>query len=51
MRWDLCLATLRDSGTAAVVELPPAGTLVGIARRELKGFLPRDQSAEDLDSL
>ncbi|HMS75111.1 MAG: ACP S-malonyltransferase [Gordonia sp.] len=52
VRWDLCLATLRDSGTAAVVELPPAGTLVGIARRELKGVPSRAIKApEDLDSL
>ena len=30
-------AYLREHGTTAVVELPPAGTLVGIAKRELKG--------------
>lgn len=37
VRWDLCSAYMRDNGTTAVVELPPAGTLVGIAKRELKG--------------
>ena len=37
VRWDLCLATLRDLGVTAVIELPPAGTLAGIARRELSG--------------
>ena len=37
VRWDLCSATMRDAGVSAVVELPPAGTLVGIAKRELKG--------------
>jgi len=37
VRWDLCQATLRDLGVTAVVELPPAGTLVGLARRELAG--------------
>jgi [acyl-carrier-protein] S-malonyltransferase len=37
VRWDLCQATLRDLGVTAVVELPPAGTLAGIARRELRG--------------
>ncbi|MFT3900418.1 MAG: ACP S-malonyltransferase [Gordonia sp. (in: high G+C Gram-positive bacteria)] len=37
VRWDLCSVTMRDSGTTAIVELPPAGTLVGIAKRELKG--------------
>jgi [acyl-carrier-protein] S-malonyltransferase len=37
VRWDLCQATLRDLGVTAVLELPPAGTLAGLARRELKG--------------
>lgn len=37
VRWDLCLATLRELGVKAVIELPPAGTLAGIARRELPG--------------
>jgi [acyl-carrier-protein] S-malonyltransferase len=37
VRWDLCLAALRDAGVTGVLELPPAGTLAGIARRELKG--------------
>jgi [acyl-carrier-protein] S-malonyltransferase len=37
VRWDLCLATLRELGVTALIELPPAGTLAGIARRELPG--------------
>ena len=37
VRWDLCQATLRDLGVTAIIELPPAGTLAGIARRELPG--------------
>ncbi len=37
VRWDLCTETARQAGVSAVVELPPAGTLVGIAKRELKG--------------
>jgi [acyl-carrier-protein] S-malonyltransferase len=37
VRWDLCMRTLRDLGVTAVVELPPAGTLAGLAKRELKG--------------
>ncbi|MGF7234861.1 MAG: ACP S-malonyltransferase [Frankia sp.] len=36
VRWDLCLAALRNAGVTGVLELPPAGTLAGIARRELK---------------
>jgi [acyl-carrier-protein] S-malonyltransferase len=37
VRWDLCLRTLRDLGVSAAIELPPAGTLTGIAKRELAG--------------
>ncbi|MFV8050978.1 ACP S-malonyltransferase [Mycobacterium sp. 48b] len=56
VRWDLCTATLRDrfSGAerAGIVEFPPAGTLVGIAKRELKGTPTRAVKAPaDLDGL
>jgi [acyl-carrier-protein] S-malonyltransferase len=37
VRWDLCTATLRQNKVTAIVEFPPAGTLAGIAKRELKG--------------
>ncbi|MEP9414239.1 MULTISPECIES: ACP S-malonyltransferase [unclassified Gordonia (in: high G+C Gram-positive bacteria)] len=37
VRWDLCSAYLRENGVSALVELPPAGALAGIAKRELKG--------------
>jgi [acyl-carrier-protein] S-malonyltransferase len=37
VRWDACQATLRERGVSTLIELPPAGTLVGLARRELKG--------------
>ena len=37
VRWDACQATLRELGVTSLIELPPAGTLVGLARRELKG--------------
>jgi [acyl-carrier-protein] S-malonyltransferase len=37
VRWDSCQATLRERGVTALVELPPAGTLVGLAKRELRG--------------
>jgi [acyl-carrier-protein] S-malonyltransferase len=36
VRWDRCLATLADLGVTAVLELPPAGTLSGLVKRELK---------------
>ena len=37
VRWDLCTAYLRDAQVSRIVELPPAGTLVGIAKREMRG--------------
>ncbi|MEV7625599.1 acyltransferase domain-containing protein [Actinoplanes sp. NPDC089786] len=37
VRWDLCMRTLRDLGVTAIIELPPAGTLAGLVKRELKG--------------
>lgn len=36
VRWDLCMRTLGDLGVTGVVELPPAGTLAGLLKRELK---------------
>ncbi len=35
VRWDRCMKTLGDLGVTAVIELPPAGTLVGLIRRAL----------------
>jgi [acyl-carrier-protein] S-malonyltransferase len=40
VRWDRCMATMSSYGATAFIELPPAGTLVGLARRAL----PRVQS-------
>lgn len=37
VRWDLCTAYLRTAQVTGLVELPPAGALVGIAKRELRG--------------
>ena len=37
VRWDLCMRTLHDLGVTGVIELPPAGTLAGLIKRELKG--------------
>jgi [acyl-carrier-protein] S-malonyltransferase len=37
VRWDLCMRTLRSLGVTGVIELPPAGTLAGLIKRELKG--------------
>lgn len=37
VRWDLCMETLVDLGVTGLIELPPAGTLVGLAKRAMKG--------------
>jgi [acyl-carrier-protein] S-malonyltransferase len=51
VRWDLCLQTLRDLGVSAAIELPPAGTLTGIAKRELPGVeLLAVKTPADLDA-
>ena len=37
VRWDLCMETMSDLGVTGIMEMPPAGTLTGIAKRALKG--------------
>ncbi|MGY1631955.1 acyltransferase domain-containing protein [Geodermatophilus sp. SYSU D01186] len=37
VRFDACLDTMRDVGVTAVIELPPAGALAGLAKRQWKG--------------
>lgn len=37
VRWDLCLETMADLGVTGLLELPPSGTLTGIAKRNIKG--------------
>jgi [acyl-carrier-protein] S-malonyltransferase len=37
VRWDLCMATMADLGVTGLLELAPAGTLTGLARRGLPG--------------
>ncbi|RYP85833.1 ACP S-malonyltransferase [Nocardioides guangzhouensis] len=37
VRWDLCMETMLELGVTGVLELPPAGTLTGIAKRAMKG--------------
>jgi [acyl-carrier-protein] S-malonyltransferase len=49
VRWDLCLRTCADLGVSATIELAPAGTLTGIAKRELPGVeLLAIKSPDDL---
>lgn len=37
VRWDLCQSTMTDLGITALLEIPPAGTLTGLAKRSLPG--------------
>jgi [acyl-carrier-protein] S-malonyltransferase len=49
VRWDLCMRTCADLGVTAAIELSPAGTLTGIAKRELPGVeLLAIKSPDDL---
>ncbi|WP_395640692.1 ACP S-malonyltransferase [Pseudolysinimonas sp.] len=38
VRWDLCMAAFEQAGVTGLVELAPAGALVGLAKRGLKGL-------------
>ncbi|MFF4239811.1 ACP S-malonyltransferase [Actinomadura geliboluensis] len=50
VRWDACMETMREIGVTGIIELPPAGTLTGLARRELKGVpLVALKTPDDLD--
>lgn len=50
VRWDACMATLGRLGVTGVLELPPAGTLVGLIRRDLKGVATLAlKTPDDLD--
>lgn len=52
VRWDLCTETMRAREVTAIVEFPPAGTLAGIAKRELRGTPTHAvKSPADLDGL
>jgi [acyl-carrier-protein] S-malonyltransferase len=49
VRWDLCMETLKSLGVTGVIELPPAGTLVGLLKRaasEIETFAIK--SADDV---
>ena len=49
VRWDLCMETLKSLGVTGVIELPPAGTLVGLLKRaasEIETFALK--SADDV---
>ncbi len=37
VRWDLCMQTMLSLGVTGLIELAPAGTLVGLAKRAMRG--------------
>ncbi|HEU5160700.1 MAG TPA: ACP S-malonyltransferase [Streptosporangiaceae bacterium] len=37
VRWDACMTTMAELGVTGLIELPPAGTLTGLAKRALPG--------------
>ena len=50
VRWDFAMRTLSELGVTGVLELPPAGTLVGLVKRDLKGVATMAlKSPDDLD--
>ena len=38
VRWDLCMAAMVDAGVTGIIEMAPAGTLVGLAKRAMPGI-------------
>ena len=59
VRWDKCMAAFESAGVTGIIEVTPAGALVGLAKRALKGVptvaikTPEDLTAakELIDSL
>jgi len=51
VRWDLCMQTMLDLGVTGLIEIPPAGTLIGLAKRAMPGVeLLAIKGPEDLDA-
>jgi [acyl-carrier-protein] S-malonyltransferase len=51
VRWDLCMQTMLDLGVTGIIEIPPAGTLIGLAKRAMPGVeLLALRTPNDLDA-
>jgi [acyl-carrier-protein] S-malonyltransferase len=51
VRWDKCMQSMASLGVTAIIELPPAGTLTGLAKRALRGTqLVAVKTPGDLDA-
>jgi [acyl-carrier-protein] S-malonyltransferase len=51
VRWDKCMQTMESLAVTALIELPPGGTLTGLAKRALRGIqLVALKTPDDLDA-
>lgn len=51
VRWDLCMQSFADAGITGLIELAPAGALVGLAKRGLRGVpTVAVKTPDDLDA-
>ena len=51
VRWNMCMQSMAALGATALIELPPAGTLTGLARRGMPGVaLANLKTPDDLDA-
>ncbi|WP_026535160.1 ACP S-malonyltransferase [Arthrobacter sp. H14] len=51
VRWDLCMEQFKTMGVSGLIELPPAGTLAGLAKRGLPGVATAPlKTPDDLDA-
>ena len=51
VRWNMCMQSMAALGATALIELPPAGTLTGLARRGMPGVaLASLKTPGDLDA-
>ena len=48
VRWDQCMTTMASLGVTTVAELPPAGALTGLVKRELKITTAALKTPDDL---
>jgi [acyl-carrier-protein] S-malonyltransferase len=51
VRWDLCMESMSSLGVTGIIELLPGGTLVGLAKRGMRGVASiAVKTPEDLDA-
>ncbi|MHA7189874.1 ACP S-malonyltransferase [Arthrobacter sp. MDT2-16] len=51
VRWDLCMESMQSMGVTGMIELSPAGTLTGLAKRGMRGTATLAvKSPEDMDA-